>query len=89
MPDVDPLTKVGIMVAIRQLAKENAGVKGKDGMAALEWALSRGIVAPRAGGFVAEKVDDLELTVQGEAVVVAFWKREEARKLMRRRRFAA
>jgi hypothetical protein len=87
MAEVDPLTKVGAMLAIRQLAEEHGGITDKQGEAALEWAINRGLIANRPGTVhvLRSTVDDLMLTRHGQLVVAAFWKREEARKRMRKR----
>lgn len=77
MTQLDPLTKIGIMLAIRQLARDNAGAKTP--LAALEWALDRKILAPRVGASFDDQ-DDLILTPYGRELVANFWLAKERKR---------
>lgn len=75
---VDPLTKVGIMLALRHLAIRQGA---REPLAALEWALSRGYLAPRREVVLERGKDDLVLTPAGQEVVAAYWFDVDRRRL--------
>lgn len=81
MSTIDPMTKIGVMLAIRKMARDNDGVK--DGAGALEWALHRGILKARPGFHLERGQDDLVLTVKGVQIVAAFWNQVDAKRLAR------
>lgn len=81
----DPMTKVGISMAIRDLAARH-GVKRGDGFAALEWALARKILMARPGIVLERGRDDLILTPYGEEVVASYWNEIDRRRAARGKR---
>lgn len=74
---VDPLTKVGIMLAIRDLARREGAAEP---LAALEWALARRILIPRPGVALEKGRDDLILTENGKRIVADYWFEKDRRR---------
>lgn len=79
---VDPLTKIGIMLAIRELARKHGAMSP---IASLEWALARGILAPRADVVLERGKDDLVLTPHGQEIVGTFWLQRDRERLYKRK----
>jgi hypothetical protein len=79
MEGFDPMTKIGIKLAIEQLARLQGA---KTPLAALEWALSRKILIPNPNVVMERGDDDLILTEYGRRVVGMFWLARERTRML-------
>jgi len=79
----DPLTKIGIMLAIREMAFMSAGVRRNDPLGALQWALDRDILAVRSDVALERGKDDLVLTPLGQQLVTEFWELRDRERVAR------
>jgi hypothetical protein len=69
MAEIDALTKIGILVALRKMGKPH-GVRTNE--QALEWALNRGYII-RNPVYAGIGSDDLALSDEGRTAIAKWW----------------